>query len=103
MPRSSRGQGRRRGGRPLPLPPTPPPPAPAAPPTTTPPEVTMEPASPNPLLAVPSGPTVAAGDDGRLYRGTVRTTADGGGLQLMNELDVEEYLQGMGEVIDPNW
>ena len=86
-------------------PPAPPPPAPpaetASPPAA--PEAVTEPTSAAPLEAVPSGATVVVEDVGRTYRGSVRAAAAGGGLQLLNELDVEEYLRGMGEVLDPSW
>jgi stage II sporulation protein D len=92
----------------IPLPPgststTAPPPttAPSAPPPEE--EPSSDPRSSAPLVADPSGATLAVGDDGKPYRGTIRVTAAGGGIQLVNDLDVEEYLQGMGEVLDPSW
>jgi SpoIID/LytB domain protein len=39
----------------------------------------------------------------RKYRGTVEATAGSGTLRLVNDLDVEDYLKGMGEVRDPSW
>jgi stage II sporulation protein D len=33
----------------------------------------------------------------------IRAEAAGGGLHLVNELDVEQYLRGMGEVLEPGW
>jgi stage II sporulation protein D len=39
----------------------------------------------------------------RRYRGTVEATAGSGTLRLVNDLDVEDYLKGMGEVRDPSW
>ena len=51
------------------------------------------------LWAVPKGAaTVALPGSGRSYRGTVVATAAGRGLQLINEVDVEQYLRGMAEV-----
>jgi len=51
------------------------------------------------LWAVPKGDsTVALPGPGRSYRGTMVVTAAGRGLQLINEVDVEQYLRGMGEV-----
>jgi len=51
------------------------------------------------LRAVPKGDaTVALPGPGRSYRGTVVATAAGPGLQLTNEVDVEQYLRGMAEV-----
>jgi SpoIID/LytB domain protein len=51
------------------------------------------------LSALPKGDSVVSlpGQD-RRYRGTVQATAGGGGLQLTNTIDVEQYLRGMGEV-----
>jgi stage II sporulation protein D len=40
---------------------------------------------------------------GRRYRGTVEAKAEGGGLRLVNRVDVEDYLRGMGEVRDGSW
>jgi len=67
--------------------------------------------STRPLWAVPTGANgaVAVGDGSHRYRGM--TEAEGlapappGGatLQLVNQLDVEQYLRGMGEVLDPKW
>ena len=39
---------------------------------------------------------------GRHYRGLIEATAGGGPLRLVNQLDVETYLKGMGEV-PSNW
>lgn len=39
----------------------------------------------------------------RRYRGTVEVTGATGRLRLVNQLDVEQYLRGMGEVLDPGW
>jgi len=82
---------------------------PAAPPTAATPATTgpagTVPASQNDarsgrgLRAVPKGDaTVALPGPGRSYRGTVVATAAGPGLQLTNEVDVEQYLRGMAEV-----
>lgn len=64
--------------------------------------------SSRPLWAVPadsSETTVLA--TGRRYRGVVEALAASGGgnspLDLVNQLDVESYLRGMGEVQDPAW
>ena len=72
---------------------------------------TSAPASPRPstvhtLRAVPRrGATVAVPATGRRYRGVLEVTGTPGaaGLRLVNELDVESYLRGMGEVRDPTW
>lgn len=51
------------------------------------------------LWAVPAGDTVVALPGvGRSYRGTILAAAGGQGLQLTDELDVEQYLRGMGEM-----
>lgn len=56
------------------------------------------------LWAIPRGSsTVALPGEGRRYRGTMEATAGGGGLRLVNQVDVEQYLRGMGEVLDPGW
>jgi stage II sporulation protein D len=56
------------------------------------------------LWAVPKGDSVVAlPGPGRSYRGTVLAGAGGHGLQLTDEIDVEQYLRGMGEVRDPGW
>ena len=36
------------------------------------------------------------------YRGTVELTASSG-IQVVNELDMEDYLRGMGEILSPDW
>src|SRR5262249_58578316 len=54
---------------------------------------------------------VPAGKDGtvtlvqrsRSYRGVIEAMASGSSLRLVNQLDVEAYLKGMGEVRDPSW
>lgn len=79
-----------------PAPPTPPAPAPAAP--------TSRPTSARGLWAVPAGGgTVAVPSRSQHYRGVVQATAGGGPLRLVNHVDVEQYLRGMGEVRDPRW
>jgi stage II sporulation protein D len=37
------------------------------------------------------------------YRGVIEATAETGTFGLINQLDVEDYLKGMGEVLDPAW
>jgi SpoIID/LytB domain protein len=57
-----------------------------------------------PLVAVPNGDgTVAQPSRQRRYRGVVEATAASGTLRLVNAVDVETYLKGMGEVRDPSW
>ena len=74
-------------------------PAPTAPPTTAP-----GPSSARPLAAIPSdGQVVAVPARQRQYRGYVEATAASGSLRLVNVVDVETYLKGMGEVLDPSW
>ena len=51
------------------------------------------------LWAVPRGDaTVALPGSGRSYRGRIQAAAGGPGLQIVNEVDVEQYLRGLGEV-----
>jgi len=45
---------------------------------------------------------VSVPDRGRSYRGVIEATG-GGGLRLVNQVDVETYLKGMGEVRDGSW
>jgi SpoIID/LytB domain protein len=93
--------------------PTTPPPATEPPPeTTTPPPGTEPPpsdpgdpgtggsstaSSASPVWAVSNG-TTGVEERGRHYRGLIEATAGGGPLRLVNQLDVETYLKGMGEV-----
>ena len=77
--------------QPPPAPPPPPPPSPSA-------------SSARPLWGVPNGNgTVSVPARGRHYRGVIEATAAAGPLRLLNQVDVEEYLKGMGEVRDPRW
>lgn len=78
--------------------------------TTTTPEPEPEPghrqnaSSPRPLVASPgAGGTITVAATGRTYRGLVEATAAGGPFRLVNEVDVETYLKGMGEVRNPSW
>ena len=51
-----------------------------------------------------AGPgTVGVPDRGARYRGVVEANASGGPLRLIDQLDVEDYLRGMGEVRYPSW
>ncbi|HEV2759211.1 MAG TPA: SpoIID/LytB domain-containing protein [Acidimicrobiales bacterium] len=51
------------------------------------------------LWVVPKGDsTVSLPAIGRSYRGTIAAGAAGAGLSLTNEVDVEQYLRGMGEM-----
>ena len=70
------------------------------------PEVWSPPTASGPsvLYAVPAaGSTVALAERSARYRGLVEASAGGGALKLVNRLDVEDYLRGMGEVRDPSW
>ncbi|MDQ1396461.1 MAG: stage sporulation protein [Acidimicrobiaceae bacterium] len=93
------------GGPPAPSPTTT---APPSEPTTTAPPAPPPPgapSSPRPLWTVPSGGngTTTSVDRGRSYRGMIEAVAAGGAIRLVNQLDVEPYLKGMGEVRDPSW
>ena len=59
-----------------------------------------------PLWLVPSGGnTTYVASTGRRYRGVVEAQGANGGseLDLVNQVNVETYLRGMGEVQDPSW
>ncbi|HVF74834.1 MAG TPA: SpoIID/LytB domain-containing protein [Acidimicrobiales bacterium] len=58
--------------------------------------------SSRPLWAVSSG-LIGVPARGRQYRGVIEATASGSPLRLVNHVDVETYLRGMGEVRDPSW
>jgi SpoIID/LytB domain protein len=75
------------------------------PPTTTVPSgPTIERSSRHAVWAVPSADgTIGVPARNARYRGDVEATAGSGPLRLVNELDVEQYLRGMGEVRDPGW
>ena len=47
--------------------------------------------------------TTRVSSTGRAYRGVVEAVADEGTVDLVNQLDVETYLRGLGEVQDPSW
>lgn len=69
-----------------------------------PPRPSSGPSSSRPLWAVPSGGgTTNLPVRARRYRGVVEATAQRGPFRLVNQLDVETYLRGMGEVRDPSW
>lgn len=46
---------------------------------------------------------VAVASTGHRYRGVLHASDTGGALQLVNEIDVEQYLRGMGEIREPGW
>jgi SpoIID/LytB domain protein len=97
--------------------PTTPPPTTAPPSSTTPPSSGPPPSGPGapgpspsgasttssgaPVWAVPNS-TTGVNERGRHYRGLLEATAGSGPLRLVNQLDVETYLEGMGEV-PGNW
>lgn len=71
--------------------------------TTTAPEGAA-PTSTQPLVAAPArGSTVTVPARGRTYRGIIEVTGGGGAMRLINVVDVETYLKGMGEVRNPSW
>lgn len=78
--------------------------------TSTPAPTTTTTAPPPAALLTGTVTAVGAGDGpvgvtprGRRYRGIVEITPNGGGLRLVNQVPVETYLKGMGEVRNPNW
>jgi stage II sporulation protein D len=75
--------------------------APTAPATPAPSEV--ERASSQPIWAVTNDATIGVPARDARYRGDLEALSDGSTLRLLNELDVEQYLRGMGEVRDPRW
>jgi SpoIID/LytB domain protein len=103
-------------GCPTTAPPTTAPPAPTDPPSSdTQPAPTDPPAAADPGAApaggeagsVTSAPVYAVSNDGgytsvverdRRYRGLLEATAGGGPLRVVNQLDIDTYLTGMGEV-----
>lgn len=81
-------------------PPSPEQPPPPPPPSPPPPSAS----SARPLWGIAAGSgTVSVPARGRNYRGVIEATAAAGPLRLLNQVDVEEYLKGMGEVRDPRW
>ena len=68
------------------------------------PAPTVRASSPRPILSVPAtGGTIAVDGRGRRYRGFVEANAAQGPLRLVDQVDVEQYLRGMGEVRNPKW
>jgi SpoIID/LytB domain protein len=99
-----KGNGVRRSNDPSPSP-SPSPTITAPPPTTT--TTTQPAASPTftgSVTATPmNGGRVGVPDRGRRYRGLIDIAPVSGGLRFVNQLNVETYLRGMGEVRNPNW
>jgi SpoIID/LytB domain protein len=55
--------------------------------------------SSSPVVAVPAGGgVVAVPERSRQYRGVVHADAGAGPLRLLNQVDVEDYLRGLGEM-----
>jgi stage II sporulation protein D len=54
-------------------------------------------------LTAADGGTVTVVDRQRTYRGFIDALPTDAGLRLVNQVDVEQYLRGMGEVRDPTW
>ena len=72
--------------------------------TTTPSGADASPASSSPVIAAPAGgSTVTVPARGRTYRGVIEVNGSGGPLRLINIVDIETYLKGMGEVRNPSW
>lgn len=75
----------------------------APPPTTT----STAPApvgTARPLWAIPAGGgSVGVPARSRQYRGVIEAAAGAAGLRLVNQVNVETYLKGMGEVRNPSW
>ncbi|HVE63806.1 MAG TPA: SpoIID/LytB domain-containing protein [Mycobacteriales bacterium] len=57
--------------------------------------------APGALLVVPDG--VSDIEGGGSYRGLLRVVSAAGRLRVVNHVDVESYLRGMGEVRDSSW
>ena len=52
-------------------------------------------------LDASSSTTVGFG--GRRYRGTLELSLVSGAVRVVNEIDIEDYLRGMGEILTPSW
>ena len=73
----------------------------------------LEPSSPtvpsSPAVPTVTGSILVASSDsmmafgGRLYRGDLEFVLTGPSARVVNELDVEDYLRGMGEILTPSW
>ncbi len=53
------------------------------------------------ILEAKARTTIAVG--GRKYRGTIEFRASGSSLRVVNAVDLEDYLKGMGEILTPQW
>ena len=70
-----------------------------APPPASVPATQKDAVSGRALSIVPRGDSaVALPGPGRSYRGTLHASAGGGGLTVTNEIDVEQYVRGLGEM-----
>ncbi|HZN15710.1 MAG TPA: SpoIID/LytB domain-containing protein, partial [Acidimicrobiales bacterium] len=57
-----------------------------------------------PLALTPfDGGSVTVVDRQRTYRGAIDASARDAAVRLVNQLSVDQYLRGMGEVRDPSW
>jgi stage II sporulation protein D len=73
---------------------------PGAPPSAT----SSPPSSAGPLvLTAPDGGALTLVDRQRSYRGFLDVLPTDGGFRVVDQLDIEQYLRGMGEVRDPSW
>jgi len=74
------------------------------PPPSPPPQQQQAVTTSRPVIAIPANNgTVDLPYRQRKYRGVLEANAGGGPLRVINEVDVETYLKGMGEVRDPRW
>jgi stage II sporulation protein D len=91
-------------GAPAPPPPSTSPSTTAPPTTAAPAQTTVERASDTSIWSVPRrDATIGLPARSARYRGDVEVLRRDGTLRVINELDVEQYLRGMGEVRDPSW
>lgn len=72
-------------------------------PGTSPAPVPPRDVSTEPLRASAGGDVVVIEARSRQYRGVIEARSDAGRFRLVNEVDVEQYLRGMGEVRNPSW
>ncbi|MEY2426436.1 MAG: stage sporulation protein, partial [Actinomycetota bacterium] len=79
-------------------------PAPATTTSTTSQSASQVPLFSGSITATPTGAgRVGVTTRGRRYRGTMDIAPVPGGLRFVNQVPVETYLRGMGEVRNPNW
>lgn len=63
---------------------------------------TLEPVVPVPRLQASAAKSGVVTVGAKRYRGTLELTASSG-IRVVNELDMEDYLRGMGEILSPDW